>query len=45
MEGYTIGGACNRLKGEKGVIDVSGKKRVYEEVMNELTEISELLKS
>ena len=45
MEGYTIGGACNRLKGEKGGIDVSGKQKVYEEVMNELTEISELLES
>ena len=43
MEGYTIGGACNRLKGEKDRNDVGGKGKVYEKVINELTEVSKLL--
>ena len=33
MEGYTIGGACNRLKEEKGKRGTDDKKEMYEKII------------
>jgi hypothetical protein len=43
MEGYTIGGACNRLKEEKGKRSTDDNKEMYEKIISELSEISGLL--
>ena len=43
MEGYTIGGACNRLKEEKGKRGTDDNKEMYEKIISELSEISGLL--
>ena len=48
IEGYTISGAANRLREEKQNSNNSSQslnKKLYNEVIEELTEISELLRS